>query len=340
MPGLDLRGGKPQNLVLGRGRILLTGDVFRSTNLDTGEPVFNTQRVWRDVGNVTAFTVSQESETKEHRSSLTGIQTIDLEVPVSQKMTISYTADELNALNIARFLSGRYLGFDNDTGSTPLANASAVASDDAAISAGDRNFFVDTAANDHVHDVWYDIVLDMAGYVLTNVSAIDFEDQAHQPIEVWKNPTSRTDTTGGTQLTEGTHYEIDRKMGMIRFYNVAGGLARNDSFVVIWDAPSVDKSASVLPGLDDSLYVIEPQIVSGVSVGLRFILENANNSDDVMAYEFWKVKLKPDGELAGIGDDWAQLSFTGAVESVADLPLAYGSKYGRVIGRTDYFPYD
>lgn len=332
MPGLDLRGGKPQNLVLGRGRVLLTGDTFRSTNLNTGVPVFNTQRVWRDVGNCTAFAVSQESETKEHRSSLTGIQTIDLEVPVSQKMSLSFTCDEMNGLNIARFLSGRYLSLDNDTGTTALANAAAVDSDNALIT--DKNFFVDTAAADHVHDVWYDLVLDLPLFSLTNVSAVDFEPQATQPITVYKNVTDRTTIGPGVQLTEGTHYEIDRRMGMIRFYSVAGGLARGDNFVVIWDAPSVAKGA--LPGLDDSLYVIEPQIVSGVSVGLRFILENANNSDDVMAYEFWQVKLKPDGEFAGIGDDWAQLSFTGAVESVADLPLAYGSKYGRVIGRDSF----
>lgn len=337
MPGFDTRGGKPANYTLGRGKLYLTGDGAKTASLGNASDVANSQKVWRDVGNVTAFTIAQESETKEHKSSLQGLQVIDLEVAVSQKMTISFTLDELNANNLSRFLSGKYIGLDNDTGSSGLANGAAIASDDALIASGSRNYFIDTDATDRVHDVWYDIVLSLPIIGVTNAPCIDFESQANQAITVRKQDTTNI-AADGTALTEGTHYELDRRMGRIRFLAVAGGLTAGDTFTVEWNAPSVAKSAT--PGLDDSLWVIQPLTTSSVSVGLMFILENANDGDHPTGYEFWQVKLKPDGELAGIGDDWATLNFTGVVESVAqgvgnrDVP--YGSEYGRAIGRNSF----
>ena len=330
MAGFDLRGGKPGNYVLGRGKLYLAGDSAKTTAYAAGTA--NSQTVWRDVGNVTGFTITQESETKEHRSSLQGLQVVDLEVPVSQKMSVGFVADEINAINLARFLSGTYIGLDNDTGTVALANGAAIDSDNAGL-AGVENYFVDTDTTDRVTDVWYDMILNLTALGTPEARCIDFESQADQPIEVWKNPTARNNTAGGTQLTEGTHYEIDRKLGRIRFYVVAGGITAGDSFVVIWDAPSVPKGS--LGGLDDSLFAIKPLTSSGVTVGVKFIQENANDGDIPLEFQFWQVKLKPDGEYAGVGDDWAQVSFTGVVESI-DTPGAFGSSYGRVLGRDSF----
>lgn len=72
-----------------------------------------------------------------------------------------------------------------------------------------------------------------------------------------------------------------------------------------------------------------------MTVGLKFIQENANDGDIPLMIEFWQVKLKPDGEYDGIGDDWAQLSFTGAVQSVSN-PGTFGSSYGRILGRNAF----
>ena len=334
MPGFDSRGGQPLNYTLGRGKLYLADDSSKTTGLGTGTAA-NSQRVWRDVGNVTAFTVTQESETKEHKSSLQGLQVIDLEVAVSQKMTLAFTVDELNANNIARFLSGQYVGLDNDTGTSGLVNGAAVASANASVitTAADRNFFVDTDATDRVHDVWYDLTLTLLG--VTNAPCVDFEAQATQAITVSKNATDNLGAGTPTTLVAGTHYEIDRKMGRIRFIDAgAGGLVAGNTFLVSWAAPTTAKSAT--PGLDDSLWVVKPLTTSGISVGLKFILENANDGDHQTAYEFWQVKVKPDGELAGIGDDWATLNFTGVVESVAAPGRPYGSEFGRVIGRNSY----
>lgn len=331
MAGFNLRGGVPANYVLGRGKLYISGDSTRTTDYAAGTP--NSQKVWRDVGNVTNFTITQESETKEHRSSLQGLQVVDLEVPVSQKMSIGFTGDEINAVNLARFLSGQYIGFDNDTGATALGNAAAIASNNVAgiVATGAENWHITTLATDRVHDVWYDLELlfdDGFSY-----RAIDFEAQATQAITVRKGNSSRT-ATDGTTLVEGDDYEIDRKMGRIRFFVTgANAIAPGDTITVSWAAPVAPKGATA--GLDNSLFTIKPLTSSGVTVGVKFVLENANDGDIPMEIEFWQVKLKPDGEFAGIGDDWAALSFTGVVESV-DTPGVHGSPYGRIIGRDSF----
>lgn len=331
MAGFNVRGGDPTSYVLGRGRLFVQGDIKRFV----GGTLQAADAGWRDVGNVTAFTVTQESETKEHKSSLEGIQIIDLEVPVSQRMTVSFTLDELNNVNLARFFSGDLLdgalGFGSPT-LDGLGNASALASDDGTFMVGKENVYVDTATTDQVINMWYDLTLDIT--VLGGVfNAIDFEPQATQAIAVYKNSTARA-TLDGTLLTEGTHYELDRKMGRIRFLSAAGGLARGDIFQVHWAAPTTPKSATA-PGIDTKLSFIKLLTNSGVSVALKFIGENPNNGDVQSMLEFFKVKLKPDGEYAGIGDDWAQVSFTGAVESITNPPPG-ASKYGRMIIRSEY----
>lgn len=330
MAGFDLRGGKPGNYVLGRGKLYLAGDVTRTTGYATGTP--NSQKVWRDVGNVTGFTITQESETLEHKSSLQGLQVVDLEVPVSQKMSLAFTGDEINAVNLARFLSGTYIGRDNDTGVVSLGNGAAVASDDATYVGADKNWFVQTAVTDRVHDVWYDLELLLAdGFTYR---CIDFEANATQAITVYKNPTDRTTLGPAVTLVEGDDYELDRQMGRIRFFSTGAlAIAPSDDLLVIWAAPSVAKSA--VPGLDDDLFAIKPLTTSGVTVGLKFVQQNANDGDIPTEFEFWQVKLKPDGEYSGIGDDWSQLSFTGVVESV-DTPGLFGSSYGRVLGRDSF----
>ena len=329
MAGFDTRGGKPSNYVLGRGKLYLSGDISRTTNL--ASPATESNRVWRDLGNVTGFTVTQESETKEHRSSLQGLQVVDLEVPVSQKMSLGFVLDEVNANNMARFMSGTYVGADNDNNATGgLLNGARLDSGHAVFS-GAENFYIDTATTDQVWDVWYDIEMTASGITYP---CIDFEPQGtgtdEQDIDVWLTPTARTATTGGTELVEGTHYELDRKMGRIRFFDVSGSIARGDDFIVVWTA---QEGATSLVDLD--LFAIQPLTTSGVTVRVKFIQENANDGDIPIAMEFWQVKLKPDGEYAGIGDDWAQLAFTGVVESVS-TPDTYGSPYGRLLGRNSF----
>lgn len=68
---------------------------------------------WRDMGNAPEFNVSVETETLEHKSSRTGLAEIDKEVTISKKVAISFTLDEINAENVAEFLSGEKSSYVN-----------------------------------------------------------------------------------------------------------------------------------------------------------------------------------------------------------------------------------
>lgn len=340
MARFDIRGGNPLNYTLGRGRVYLQGDVPAFSLVGANSADWLTHGGWRDVGNVTSFTFTQESETKEHRSNLSGLQVIDLELAVSQKATISFTADETTALNLARFFSGEVSG-PRSTGT--IWNAAAMASDDA-FATGNENFYIDTSVGDNVYEQWIQLslVVPLTGSSIP-ITAVDFEAQATQAITVRKAATSRT-ATNGTVLTEGTHYEIDRKWGRIRFFDVSNGLARGDTIQVNWVAPSVSKAAAspgggfpatpIGPG-DDRMHILSVLATSGKTVGLVFIQENPNDSDIPIKAEFFKVKLRPDGDFQGIGDDWAALSFTGSLESISNPPQG-ASPYGRIIMRSQF----
>lgn len=317
-------GGDPSKYVLGRGKLYLRGD----TKLVVASPQV---AGWRDVGNVTAFTVTQEAEVKEHKSFLQGIATIDKQVPVSQKMTIGFTTDEAsNWLNLAAFFSGT---LNNAELGWVVPNTSGTASDFWAttFSLPIANMYVQTAATDFLYDLWIDITLYLPAPFNAEYRALDFASQANQAISVRKAATSRT-ATDGTLLTEGTHYRIDRKMGRILFLNVAGGIARGDTFQISWAAsPDASKAAAA----DAKLNLIQLLTSSGITVGLKFIQENPNNGDLQTEWGFHKIQLKPEGEFGGISDDWAGLSFSGAVEAISNPP-AGTSPYGWVLGRDVY----
>ena len=342
---LDYIGGNPGNYLLGRGKLYLKGE-FGTTLTDGG---------WRDIGNCTAFTLTQESEKKEHLSYLTGVKTIDLEVAVSTKVTIAFTIDEVqNLLNQAPFLSGVATGYNAVGGNTgitiagvgtmpALFNAACVDSDDTAawalggpVQSGTINYH--RAAGNTALGFWYDLELP---FMVTTGSiaggtwrAYGFETQASQPILVEKNPSGRT-AGSGTALTEGTHYEIDRAMGRIRLLPGASFAPATDVLLVSWAKPTVDRHPpGNLQGLDTTLNIIKPLTSTGITVGLKFVLDNPNNNLKT-EYELFAIKLSPDGELALLGDDWGSMAFTGVASTIASPPIG-ASPYGRISGLGAY----
>lgn len=316
------RGGLPTNYAIGRGRLLIGNDA----SLFSGGSEYTVSDAYRDVGNCTAFSLTQESETKEHTSYLSGVATRDLEVPISTKMNVSFQLDEASMVNLARFLSGDVW---NTVNAAYVTNAAAVVS---TIIGGSENYYVDTNTTDFLYDLWYQLSLNLGA---GPVAAVDFEAQASQAITVHKNPTNRN--SGGTLLAEGTDYEIDRKAGMIRFFtNGLAGIQRGDSFRVGWAAPTVAKNPdSGIAGVDDALTVVKILTNSGKTVPIRFIGENPNNAGLVDILDLWAVKLRPDGELQLIGDDWQTMGFTGALQAITNPP-PNSSEYGRLMRRASY----
>ena len=318
------QGGVSANYVLGRGKLYLRGELGKYDGSTFG---VDSER-WRDIGNVTAFTISYERETKDHTSYLTGLQTIDLSLAISTKMNVGFSCDELSVQNMAMFFGAYILGADN--GAT-VFNPAKAASNNALFTGNENMYFACPllgATGEIFFDTWIDIELTRTSNS-TVYHAYDFESQANQAISVRVGDNTRT-SADGTPLVEGTDYELDRKAGMIKFLD-SGAISEGDDITVAWAA-----GTSGLAALDTELYVLSLLESSGNTVELKFVQENPNDSDTVTVVHLLAVKLQPDGDYAGIGDDWAALSFAGVAQAATENIPAGSSPYGYIVQRNAY----
>lgn len=334
MSKLAFQGGVPANYLLGRGRVYVRGERGKTDSLGN---LLDDTAGWRDIGNVTQFTVSFESETKDHTSYLSGIQTIDKSIAVSTKMNISFATDEQSVLNLANFFGGTVIA--SATGGVVM-NPAKVASDNVFFSGIENMYFDLPATNTNiVYDVWYDLEMVMPSsppigfeaYASKTVKAYDFEAQAAQAISVRKGATTRT-ATDGTLLTEGADYVIDRKAGMIKFLQPALlNTGTSTKIQIKWGA-----GTSGLAGVDTSLFAFGLLQHSGKTVALKFVQENPNDEDKIGVMLIHQIKLKPEGDFSGIGDDWATVSFSGVAEAYeGEVPVG-SSPFGMFVTRDSY----
>jgi hypothetical protein len=252
------------------------GIVYESSiNTSTEKPDANG---WRDLGNATEFNVSLETEKLEHKSSRAGLQVIDKEVVLSQKMTINFSLDELNDENVAAFLSGVTASHTNP----------AIA-----------GFTVTVLSASVVLGRHYDIV---------NTSGERAYDLETGDVLLEK-------TTGPVTLVEGTDYTIDLKMGRVFMLSTATNISAGDSLQVTVTAEATASPVEEVRGMTQG------NLVRAV----KFISENPANSNKQREYQFHKVTLASEGDLALIGDEYAIMAFSGTVESStladADAPF-------------------
>jgi hypothetical protein len=332
MNGSNFSGGEPKSYNLGRGIVFFGGD--QPAGYAPG---------WRDVGNCPELAISFESETKEHLNFLDDIKVVDQEILISQKMSVAFTLEEANFNNLALSL----LGFKGGTPSTgtPLLNPSILASDNALF----------LLANVYIEGIllgtWYDLEMIPAAISSEKRRAYDFEPQQIRSgvtKDVRLNPTNRTSPGTGTGLTERNastpngDFELDRRNGRIRFFsggpgNVTGSAA-ND-VLVTWQSAIVANPAAVGKSsafaLDDSLESVAALANSGYTGRLRFIGVNPVNANHPYEWTFHSVKLRPDGDLSLISDDFQQIQLAGTVEAASVTP--YGlSRYMDLVTRRSY----
>jgi len=179
MSGINTSGTpNTQDYSLGRGAIYLA-----KLNTTTNLPDANG---YRHVGNVPAFTITMEVETLEHQSSLHGLKVTDLSVILSQKVSFSFTFDEINFDNLALFFSGETGTFSNSVAIAGFAEWDAIP----VVKLGR----------------WYDIT-DNAGVRVYNITA------ANLTVE----------SPNATTKTLGTDYLVDAVMGRVFFVSAADG---------------------------------------------------------------------------------------------------------------------
>ena len=181
MPGLNPAGtANPDDYNLGRGKVFLA-------SLDAN----NHPIEYRDLGNAAEFNVSIETEKLEHQSSREGLKTIDKEVVVSQKVSLSISLDEINFENMALFFSG-------ESGSRSNAAAAAGVT-------GTGNLVITTQGR------WVDLYVGATGKPTTDPQGSRIYDIGVVTIT----------EAGATVLVEGVDYTVDSIMG--RIFAINGG---------------------------------------------------------------------------------------------------------------------
>jgi hypothetical protein len=256
---------------LGRGIVYESGIVTSTEKPDDNG--------WRDLGNAPEFNVSIETEKLEHKSSRAGLQVVDKEVILSQKMTINFSLDELNDENVASFLSGETAAHTN-----------------VAI-AGFANYEMVAAV---VLGRWYDIV-NSSGERAYDIDTTDL---------------ALTETSGApVALVENTDYTLDLKMGRIFLLSTATNIAAGEPMSVELTAEATAKPVEEVRGLTQG----------NIVRAIKFIGENPANSNKKREYQFHKVTLASEGDLALIGDEYAVMAFSGTVEqsTLADADAPY-----------------
>lgn len=262
---------QPGDYILGRG-------IVYAATLSSGVPDANG---WRDLGNSPEFTVSLETEKLEHQSSRAGLQTVDKEVTLSQKMNIAFSLDEFNDQNLALFMQGETATHTN-------------AADGAAITD-------EVLSSSVVLGRWYDLV-NASGDRLYDVQIGDLVVEEGSP----------------TTLVLDTDFTLDAKMGRIFILSSAVNITDGEVLQFSYtdtDSPSPVASTDEVRGLT----------AGNVQVAIKFIAENPASSNKRREYQFHTVTLSPEGDMALIGNEFATMGFTGAVESntVADADAPY-----------------
>lgn len=112
---------------------------------------------------------------------------------------------------------------------------------------------------------------------------------------------------GGTPevLTEGTDYLVAEKSGML-FWIVGGAVGAGDTIEV---ALAADAGA---PATIEQLFALKD---TEKQFALKLILENENNAQEQVELEFHSVSLAADGDTSLVGEELAQMNFTGVAEN-------------------------
>ena len=226
---------------------------------------------FRDLGNAPEFSINVSSEELTHQSSREQIKFTDKRVTISQEVGVSFQLDEMNFQNLADAFAGTTETHDNphDT-----VFASVVAS---AVKKG-AWYQIKDASGARVY------ALDAAGVVYT----------------VEQDPSGTPAT-----LVEGTDYEIDEQLGLLRILP--------GSAVLDGDEIGIDVTAGASTPQD--LEQVNALKVAAVEGALLFVQENAADGGNKTEYLFHKVSLSSDGDLSLIGDEFQVANFSGIAEA-------------------------
>lgn len=269
MPGINTSGApNTRDYTLGRGIVRLAS--LTAAGLPDADG-------FRDLGNAPEFGITVSVEDVRHQSSRSQLKFTDKRCTVSQEVGVTFILDEMNFQNLADYFSGGTETFTNTHDTAWVGHELALVGG-TVIKVGNW-YQLKSDAGDRVYD------LGAAGLAYSLE-----QDPAGTPLV----------------LIEGTDYEIDEAMGLVRF--IAGGPAT----MADGDAVGLEITTGATVGQDlDQVNALTQADVTGA---LLFIQTNACDQGNKSEYLFHKVSLSSDGDLPLIGDDIQTASFTGVAE--------------------------
>lgn len=249
--------------------VLGKGKIYLA-NIDsaTGLPDANG---FRDLGNAPEFNLSVAVEDRKHKNSRDCLAFTDARFIISQEVDISFKLDEINFDNLNDFLSGSESTYSNPHNTT----------------------FTDVVITASVKlGRWYEL-RNASGARVYNLGAagLVFVIEKDAVIDV--------------ALVEGTDYEINKELGLVRFLPTASNIAAGDKAQL-----TISTGATTQKNLDQ-VNALQRAQVQGT---LLFVQNNANDCGQLTEFRFHKVSLTGDGDLAMIGDQESVMGFSGTAE--------------------------
>jgi hypothetical protein len=234
---------------------------------------------WRFLGNAPQMNVTVEVETLPHQDSTEGLRSTDLELVLTQTATASLQLDEINFNNLALFFSGVTQTYDN---SAAAAGGGVT---------GNGNLVV------YEQGRWYDVFKGTTGAPSSN---------SHNARMYDIGVVSIRPAGGGTPFVEGTDYRVDQVLG--RIFIIKGGAITGSP-----TGTAYDMNVAANTGADVSVDEVRTLTQTAITVAMKFIHINANGNA-IAEYHFHQIRLKPEGDLAMIGDEYSTLGLQGVAE--------------------------
>lgn len=262
MPGVNRTGIPSSDSVwLGRGTV-------EAALLDsiTGLPTH-----FRILGNCKSLGLNIDIQTLEHTSSRSGISTVDLEVPLSQKLTVNLTLDHVTDFdNLALFLSGQALK------DQPNAARTADVTGKLIVAGGlkGRAYELRNASEERLYDLDPDTAL------------LDLKQHA-------------TTLGSATPLAEGPDYTVDRVWGTI-FLLSTGAFVDGNRLWFDYDSQTTEQLIDVVNLLTQT----------STTVFLRYKGINPNTGKKV-SVDLHSVNLRANGDMNLISEDFSEMPFSG-----------------------------
>lgn len=266
MPGINTTGApQTSDIMLGRGSIKLA-----LLDATTGKP-----KGFRHIGNVKVFSLGLEKETLEHKSSRSGVATIDREIALSQKTNVTITFDEiLNFQNMALFLSGQATQSVTNRAATGTITDAVLAPVEAATTKG-MTYELRDSTGARLYDI--------------NAGSLTVKGGA---------------TLGGAAtLTGAANVVVDARFGTV-FIPSTSSFTNGHGLWFSYTSAGTEKAVDQ----------VDMMTVSKQSYFLRFEGINAANNDKRFLVDLHSVSLTADGDLGFISDEFGEATVTGVAE--------------------------